>query len=110
MDAFIARAVASNSTPRKTEGGQIILREGRNSRILVDSNGDVTAAGRAYEARTGEQLPRGGMDKNQKPYRRGPAEFIEVLGEEKLARTYDPVTNDWRYTAAGEKGLQRSET
>ena len=57
MDAFIRGALASHSTPTRTAGDQLILRDGPRHRILVSADGNLTPAGRSYQAITGEVLP-----------------------------------------------------
>ena len=45
-------------------------------------------------------MPRRDFD-NQEPVRRGNAEFIDVRGVQKIARTWDPAELAWRYTRLG---------
>ena len=40
--------------PSRTKTDTLILKDGRKFRQLVDQMGNLTAAGRAYESKTGE--------------------------------------------------------
>ena len=46
-----------NLKPSRTKTDTLILKDGRKFRQLVDALGNLTPAGRAYEAKTGEALP-----------------------------------------------------
>ena len=101
MNAFIQGAVAEGIQPRRTASDSLILREGARYRILVDANGQRTAAGRRFEELAQTTLPAEGYDASQTPVRQGNAESIRVRGKEKVVRRYDPASNDWEYTKLG---------
>ncbi len=71
MDAFVRQALGKGLTPSRTASDALILRDGRQHKILVGVHGQVTPAGRAYEGQRGESLPREGFDPDQRPLRRG---------------------------------------
>ena len=101
MNAFIQGAVAQGIRPKRTASDALILREGARYRILVDANGQRTAAGLKYEELTEATLPAEGYDASQNPVRQGNVESIRVRGKEKVVRRYDPASNDYRYTKLG---------
>ena len=101
MNAFIQGALDRGVRPKRTANDALILRDGRKYRILVDANGQRTAAGRRYEQLANASLPAEGYDASQQPVRQGNAETIRVRGKERVVRRYDPASNDWLYTKLG---------
>ena len=75
---FVNEILDRNPTlkPSRTKTDTLILKDGRKFRQLVDQMGNLTAAGRAYETKTGEQLPRTVFDQDQRPFREGNVEYI----------------------------------
>ena len=64
-----------------------MARVGTRFQQLVDATGDRTAAGRYYEAQTGQELAVGGFDTSQAPQRTGNTEFIAMRdGTQKATR------------------------
>ena len=78
MNAFIQGAVTQGIRPKRTASDALILREGSKYRILVDANGQRTAAGLKYEALAEATLPAEGYDASQNPVRKGDTESIRV--------------------------------
>ena len=109
MNAFIQGAVAQGIEPRRTANDALILRDGARYRILVDANGQRTAAGRRYEELAEAALPAEGYDAAQNPVRPGNAESIRVRGKDKVVRRYDPATNGWFYTKLGRQFYSRRQ-
>ena len=103
MQAFLEGARNNNVRPKRAASGNLILRDGRNYRTLVNTSGRLTPAGRAWQQLTGTALSAENYDENQLPVRTGNRETIRVRGKERLARTYDPATNDWRYSRLGRR-------
>ena len=101
MQAFLQSAQNNNTRPKRTASGSLILRGGTGYRTLVNTRGQRTPAGRAWEALTGSALPTEPYDAQQAPVRQGDRETIRVRGKERVVRTYDPATNDWRYSRLG---------
>ena len=102
---FVNELLDRNPTvrPSRTKTDTLILKDGRKYRQLVDAMGQLTPAGRAYEAKSGEVLPRTVFDQDQRPFREGNVEYIKRGDENKITRRYDDRTNDWKYTALGRK-------
>ena len=102
---FVNELLDRNPTvkPSRTKTDTLILKDGRKYRQLVDAMGQLTPAGRAYEAKSEEVLPRTVFDQDQRPFREGNVEFIKRGDENKITRRYDDRTNDWKYTALGRK-------
>ena len=104
---FVTQALAADRRPSRTASDKVILRaaEGRGFRTLVSPGGVLTAAGRAYEAQSGERLPREGFDAAQSTRREGNVETILVRGARRVVRTFDPSAmggaGRWKYTDLG---------
>ena len=109
MQAYIDAAIAAGRTVRRSASDAQILRGAgaRGHRVLVDSGGEITAFGRAYEERTGQELARGNLDRDQVAVREGNIETIQVRGSRRVVRTFDPTANQgagrWRYTVLGRR-------
>ena len=101
MNEFIQGAVTEGIQPKRTARDALILRQGTKYRILVDANGQRTAAGRKYEELAEATLPAEGYDASQNPVRQGNTESIRVRGKDKAVRKYNTATNDWVYTKLG---------
>ena len=72
-------------------GNTLQLRTGSRFVCLSDNNGNLTATGNEWEARTGEQLPESGIQ-GQKAIRKGNTETIKLRnGERAITRRYDTV-------------------
>ena len=64
--------LAAGSVPRNTKGGAVILKgQGARYHQLVGTTGEKTRLGEYYETKTGQELPVGGFDPRQSPYRHG---------------------------------------
>ena len=104
---FVTQALAADRRPSRTASDKVILRaaEGRGFRTLVSPGGVLTAAGRAYEAQSGERLPREGFDAAQSTQREGNVETILARGARRVVRTFDPSARGgagrWEYTDLG---------
>jgi len=86
-----------NAIPLTTANGNIVLRDGRRSRILMKNN-ELTKAGEYYEEKSGKKLESDAPE----PYRKGQHEFAMINGREKRLRTWDPALDKWvKYTKAG---------
>jgi hypothetical protein len=100
-------ALASGKRASKTGRDAWVLRgEGKQHRVLVDSGGTLTKWGSAYEAHTGESLPRGKFDDSQNATREGNTETIALRGGGRgVVRTFDAQARGgggrWKYTALG---------
>ena len=101
---FITSALAANRQPTQSATAQLILRNGKAFRTLLDAKGKRTKWGLEYERQSGNELPAGGFDPTQQPRRVGDVEFIKTRGNggmDKVVRRFDPATGKWRYTALG---------
>ena len=96
-------------TPKDTRGGAVILKgAGARYHQLVGTTGEKTRLGEYYETKTGQDLPVGGFDPRQSPYRLGDTEYIKMRnGEEKVTRRYSPVENQFQFTALGKSFYSR---
>ena len=105
MQQFIESAVERGVRPRKTANDSVILRgEGRDYKVLVNSTGSITSAGRRYQALGGEELEAFSYDINQTPMRTGNVESIKMRGgKEREVRRYDPATGEYVYTELGKR-------
>ena len=101
--------LAAGSVPRNTKGGAVILKgQGARYHQLVGTTGEKTRLGEYYETKTGQELPVGGFDPRQAPYRQGDTEYIQMRnGEEKVTRRYSPVENQFQFTALGKSFYSR---
>ena len=100
---FVRDAIAKGLRPSRTKSDTLILRDGKKHRVLLTQDGEPTVAGKAFQNQSGETLPKEGFDTEQIPFRKGNSEYILKNGQEKLTRTYDSVSNDWKYTGLGRK-------
>ena len=104
LDSFIAGGAA----PKTSASGAVIARVGTRFQQLVDATGDRTAAGRYYEAQTGQELAVGGFDTSQAPQRTGNTEFIAMRdGTQKATSRWDPTTQAYKFTALGKSFYSR---
>ena len=104
MQAFITQALEKGLQPKKAASDALIIRDGTRYATLVDVGGKLTQAGRFYQESAGRQLPTGGYDAAQTPVRTGNVESIKMRGGvERVVRTYDPITNNFKYTQLGKR-------
>ena len=100
--------LAANAKPQNTQSGSVILRSGNKRHILVSPTGTRTKLGEYYERKTSNELPVGGFDNTQAPYREGDAEFIKMRnGQERVVRRYDPADNEYKFTQLGKSFYSR---
>ena len=69
-------AVEAGNAPKASAGGvglSVAIPGKRASRLLVNRNGQVTAAGSYYFDQSGREAPQNGFDYNQQPVRAGSA-------------------------------------
>ena len=71
MIKFITDALAEGKAPKKTVNDSVILRQGKEHKVLVSTAGNLTKAGRAYEELSGSELITFSFDTNQTPSRVG---------------------------------------
>ena len=85
--------LSAGVTPRDTKGGAVILKgQGARYHQLISTTGERTRLGKYYEDKTGQDLPVGGFDPRQAPYRQGDTEYIKMRnGEERAIRRYSPA-------------------
>ena len=109
MQAFLQNAFDQGARPRRTPAGALIVREGNKYRTLVDRDGGLTSAGTAWQNLTNTQLETSPFDTEQLPVRDGNIETILVRGERRATRSYDPVSNGWKYTRLGRRFYSRRQ-
>jgi hypothetical protein len=105
-------AVGGRPAPPTRGEGLLLHGAGRAYVRLLTNAGQRTAAGLAYEAQTGAQLPAGGYDGTQQPRRQGDVESIRTRrGTDRVVRRWDPASMQWVYTALGRQfySQRRSE-
>ena len=103
MQSFLDSARAADIRPKRTASGSLIVRQGTKYRALVGPSGRKTAAGKYWERITGSTIPSEAEAPRGPPVRRENKEFLRVRGRERMLRTYDPATNDWKYTRLGKQ-------
>ena len=87
--------------PRMGPGNTLQLRAGRRFVRLSDNNGNLTATGNEWEARTGEQLPESGIQ-GQKAIRKGNTETVKLPnGTRGITRKWNAARNRWDFTKLG---------
>ena len=100
-------AVEAGNAPKASAGGvglSVAIPGRRGSRLLVNRNGQVTAAGVYYFDQSGREAPQHGFDYNQQPVRSGQRHVIKLLdGTTKAVHIWDPRANALRTTALGKK-------
>ena len=100
--------LTGNAKPQNTKGGSVILRSGNKRHTLVTTTGEKTKLGEYYEGKSSTELPVGGFDHTQAPFREGNSEFIKMRsGEERVVRRYDPADNEYKLTALGKSCYSR---
>ena len=105
----IDNMLAAGVTPRDTKGGAVILKgQGARYHQLISTTGEKTRLGKYFEDKTGQELPVGGYDPRQAPYRQGDTEYIKMRnGEERAIRRYSPAENQFQFTALGKSFYSR---
>ena len=78
MSQFLNKAIESNSRPRKTPNDSILLRHGKQYKVLVNTSCVLTKAGQEYQRLTDSTLLTFSYDPQQTPIRRGNQEFIKM--------------------------------
>lgn len=101
--------LAAGVTPRDTKGGAVILKgQGVRYHQLISTTGEKTRLGKYFEDKSEQELPVGGFDPRQAPYRQGDTEYIRMRnGEEKAIRRYSPAENQLQFTALGKSFYSR---
>ena len=98
----IDNMLAANARPQSTKSGSVILKTGNKRHTLLNSQGERTALGEYYEQKSSNELPVGGFDPTQAPFREGNTEYIKMRsGEERAVRRYDPADNEYKFTKLG---------
>jgi len=106
--ASIDQMLQPSATPQNTQSGSVILRSGSRRHILVNPRGERTNSGEYYKQKTSNELPFGGFDFTQSPFREGNTEFIKMRnGEERAVRRYSPVDNEYKLTVLGKSFYSR---
>ena len=82
---FVKNALAKGLAPTRTKSDTLILRDGKNFRVLLTPEGQPTVAGKAFQNQSGESLPKEGFDTEQLPFRKGNSEYILKNGQEKFS-------------------------
>ena len=78
--------LAANARPQNTKSGSVILKSGNKRHTLLTSQGERTALGEYYEQKSRDELPVGGFDPTQAPFREGNTEYIKMRsGEDTLS-------------------------
>ena len=97
--------IAAGTAPSKVKSGAVLARQGGTRfQTLVDASGQLTAAGRYYQEKTGQDLPVGSIDNSQAPTRTQDTEQISLRdGTQRATRRWDPATQDYKFTALGRK-------
>jgi len=104
----IDNMLTAGVTRRDTRGGAVILKTGARYHALVTTAGDKTKLGTYWEEKTSEELPVGGFDPTQSPFRQGDVEYIRMRsGQERAVRRYSPVDNEYKFTALGKSFYSR---
>ena len=102
----IDAAIAAGEAPRapKRSRGLLLNVAGGRPRRLITEGGKLTADGRYYYEKTGQQAPDAGFDRTQAPTRRGAREQIKLLnGSTASLRIWDNIERQWRFTKLGHK-------
>ena len=109
---IVVGAVAAGIEPTETSSGSVVLRQGKRYVTLVKPDGTKTQSGAWYEQRSRNELPAGGaFNRNQQPQREGLTELIKTRdGREKVVRRWDPVTNEFKFTALGRSFYARKRS
>ena len=108
LQQSIDTMLAANAKPQSTEGGSVILKSGNKRHTLLNSQGERTTLGEYYEQKSSDELPVGGFDPTQAPFREGNTEFIKMRnGEESAVRRYDPAENEYKFTKLGKSFYSR---
>ena len=108
MQQSIDDMLAANARPQNTKSGSVILKSGNKRHTLLTSQGQRTALGEYYEQKSSDELPVGGFDPTQAPFREGNTEFIKMRnGEERAVRRYDPADNEYKFTKLGKSFYAR---
>ena len=115
MLQFLNKAIDGNSQPRKTVNDSILLRHGKQYKVLVSTSGVLSKAGTEYQRLTNTTLETFSYDPQQTPTRTGNQESIKMRGgKERVVRTFDPTANDgqgkYRYTQIGNRFFANKKT
>ena len=104
----IDQMLTANVNLHSTKSGSVLLKSGNRRHTLVNTTGERTALGEYYEQKSSNELPAGGFDPTQAPFREGNTEFIKMRsGEERAVRRYDPADNEYKFTKLGKSFYSR---
>ena len=99
IDDGIAAGVEPTVVARS---GRIVLKAPGGTVGLASAAGKLTNAGKRYYEKTGKERPNAGYDPSRGLDRDGAKEYVAFRdGSRRLARTWDPSTNDFLYTKLG---------
>ena len=107
MEMNVQALYDAGKRPERSRAGNLQLRDG-NRRLLLSRPGKTTRAGKAYERISGGPLGRE-FAPAQQPVRRNNVEYLPIGGKDRVIRTWDAATNEWRYTALGKRYLNQRE-
>ena len=100
--------LTANVKLHNTKSGSVLLKSGNRRHTLVNTTGERTALGEYYEQKSSNELPVGGFDPTQAPFREGNTEYIKMRsGEERAVRRYDPADNEYKFTKLGKNFYSR---
>ena len=103
--------LTGNVNLHSTSSGSVLLKSGNRRHTLVSTTRERVALGEYYEQKCSNELPVGGFDPTQAPFREGNTEFIKMRsGEERTVRRYDPVDNEYKFTKLGKSFYSRLKT
>ena len=104
----IDNMLAAGIKPQNTKNGAVILKTAGRYHQLVGTSGVKTRLGEYYEQQSSDELPVGGFDPTQSPFREGNTESIRMRsGEERAVRRYDPAENEYVFTKLGKSFYAR---
>ena len=84
------------------KSGSLALRHSTGRILISNPAGQLTKLGKAFYKKSGEEQPHSGYDLQQTLVREHDKEYIIFKnGKRKLARTYHPEENDFKYTRIG---------
>ena len=112
MIRFLEKAIEAQARPRKTANDSVVLRHGSNYKMLVNTSGSVTKAGKEYQRlKPDTELEIFTYDPQQTPARTGNRETIKLRGgKERVVRVFDPTTDNFKYTSLGKRFFASKRT
>ena len=106
----LQQAIDEGEEVTTLKSGALSLKSSLGRIAIANAAGGLTKLGKEYYKRTGKERPKHGFDPAGELVRDGSKEYVVMKnGKRKLARSWDPVGNQFKYTRTGKKYMKERE-